>query len=175
PAAEASTVGGANGREIFPAEPFEMARPAALNDNDWAVFQSAMKPVVPAARLIDMRDAFVFGEDSWIFDSKGVGVLGMWDREGRMTEKQRFYALGDVSLARLGNAEHLTGVTLVLNQVFGDNFYHFVIEIMPRLAIAARAIDLNAIDHFITPPNTTRFMRDLLGLAGVDAAKIRPM
>jgi capsular polysaccharide biosynthesis protein len=50
-----------------------------------------------------------------------------------------------------------------------------VIQVMPRLAIAAQAIDLNAIDHFITAPNTTRFMRDLLGLAGVDAAKIRPM
>jgi hypothetical protein len=36
-----------------------------------------MKPVVPAARLIDLNDAFVFSEDSWIFDSSGVGVLGM--------------------------------------------------------------------------------------------------
>src|SRR5215831_6227811 len=175
PMAQASTLEGANWREIFPAETFEMARPAALNDNDWAVFQSAMKPAVPAARLIDLNDAFVFGEDSWIFDSRGVGVLGMWDRQGRMTEKQRIYALGDVSLARLGNAERLAGVMLVLNQVVAGNFYHFVNQIMPRLAIAAQAIDLNAIDHFITPTNTTRLMRDLLGLAGVDAAKIRPM
>jgi capsular polysaccharide biosynthesis protein len=175
PMAQASTLEGANWREIFPAETFEMARPAALNDNDWAVFQSAMKPAVPAARLIDLNDAFVFGEDSWIFDSRGVGVLGMWDRQGRMTEKQRIYALGDVSLARLENAERLAGVTLVLNQVVAGNFYHFVNQIMPRLAIAAQAIDLNAIDHFITPPNTHAFMYDLLGFAGVDAAKIRPM
>jgi hypothetical protein len=175
PMTQGSTLEGANWREIFPAEHFEMGRPAALNDIDWAVFQSAMKPVVPAARLIELRDAFVFGEDSWIFDSRGVGVLGMWDRQGRMTEIQRIYALGDVSLARLGNAERLSGVTLVLNQVVAGNFYHFMNQIMPRLAIAAHAIDLNAIDHFITPPKTTRFMRDLLDLAGVDAAKICPM
>jgi Glycosyltransferase 61 len=173
--AQASPLEGANWREIFPAETFEMARPAALNDDDWAVFQSAMNPVVPAARLIELRDAFVFGEDSWIFDSNGVGVLGMWDRQGQMTEMQRIWALGAVSLARLKNAERLAGVTLVLNQVVAGNFYHFMNQIMPRLAIAAQAIDLNAIDHFITPPNTTRFMRDLLGLAGVEAAKICPM
>jgi hypothetical protein len=34
--AQASTLEGANWREIFPAETFEMARPAALNDDDWA-------------------------------------------------------------------------------------------------------------------------------------------
>jgi capsular polysaccharide biosynthesis protein len=173
--AQASTLKGANWREIFPAERFEMARPAALNDNDWALFQSAMKPGVPAARLIDLTDAFVFGEDSWIFDSKGVGVLGMWDRQGRMTEKQRIYALGDVSLARLEKTERLAGTTLILNQVVAGNFYHFVNQIMPRLAIAAQAIDLNAIDYFITPRNTTRFMCSLLGLASIDAVKIRPM
>jgi hypothetical protein len=92
PMAHASTLEGANWREIFPAEPFEMARPAALNDNDWAVFQSAMKPVVPAARLIDLWDAFVFGEDSWIFDSEGVAVLGMWDREAANLRAWRRFA-----------------------------------------------------------------------------------
>lgn len=162
-------------REVFPAETVNIARPAALNDTDWKVFQSAMKPVVPAGRLVDIRNAYVIGEDSWIFNHDHVAVTGMWDRQGRMTETQRLHMLGDLSPNRFENTRYLPGVTMVLNQVVAFNFYHFTNQIVPRLAIAAQAIGTNKIDHFILPDNVTSYMRELLRYAGIDESKLVPM
>lgn len=171
----AKDIADANWRELFPAEKVNIARPPALNDTDWRVFQSAMKPVVPAGRLVDLRDAYVIGEHSWIFTHDHVAVAGMWDRQGRMTETQRVHMLGDLSPARFAKARFLPGVTMVLNQVVGFNFYHFTNQIAPRLAIAAQVMDLNKIDHFILPDNVTSYMRELLRYAGIDESKIVPM
>jgi len=175
PMAHAADMPHANFREIFPAEPFDMIRPDGFNDTDWRVFQAGMQPVVPATRLIDIADAHVIEHDSWIFDKDGTAILGLWDPQGRMTEKQRIYAIDDTSPERLQKTEHLAGTSLLLNQVVAGNFYHFVNQIMPRLKIASEVIPLDQIDHFITPDNTTGFMRELLQCAGIDLDKVRPV
>lgn len=161
-------------RVVFPAEPFDMTRPEGFSDTDWTAFQAGMNPIVPAARLVDMADAYVISGDSWIFDKDGVAVLGLWDRQGRMTEKQRIHVLEDIP-GQLAKTRRLEGTTLLLNQVVAGNFYHFVHQIMPRLRICAEVMPLDQIDHFITPDNTTGFMRQLLTAAGIDISKLRPM
>lgn len=175
PMVRAENINGAGFREIFPAEHYDMPRPPGFEGADWAIFQSGMKTTVPAGRLIDLKDGYLVSEDSWVFTAGRVAVLGLWDQQGRMSEPQRIYAAGEVTPERLATAHHLPGATLVLNQLVAGNFYHFVNQCLPRLAIAEKYIDLAAIDHFVTPRNTTGFMRQLLAHCGIDDAKIVPM
>ncbi len=122
PMVYAENLDGAGFREVFPAEHYDMPRPDGLEDADWAVFQSGMKPVIPAGRLIDLANGHLVSEDSWVFTADGRAVLGLWDQQGRMSERQRIYAAGQVTPERLAAARHLPGTTVVLNQLVGANF-----------------------------------------------------
>ncbi|MEQ9506644.1 MAG: glycosyltransferase family 61 protein [Hyphomonas sp.] len=175
PMVPAEALEGAGFRAVFPAEHYDMPRPDGLDDADWTIFQSAMKPVIPAGRLIDLAGGHLVSEDSWVFTAKGTAVLGLWDQQGRMSERQRIYSAGQVTPERLAAARHLPGTTVVLNQLVGANFYHFMNQCVTRLAIVEKIIDFADVDHFVTPTRTTGFMRQLLAHCGIDDTKIVPM
>lgn len=160
---------------VRPKEVFDVQRPKAFNDVQWRIFQSAMNPTIPEARVLDAPNIFLWGYDSWLFTDEGRSVVGLWDPQGAMSERERITMQGRPSDAIRSGAENLSGTSLLLNQVVGGNYYHFVYQIMTRLALAADVLPLQEIDHFIVPPNVTGFMRDWLALEGIFEDRIRPM
>ncbi|MEM9226281.1 MAG: glycosyltransferase family 61 protein [Pseudomonadota bacterium] len=157
------------------AETNEVRRPPVLSDDQWRVFQTGFQPITPPSYALELNNAYVVEEDSWILTADGRAILGMWSQQGATSDQQRIAAFDRIGPARLAGAQRLDGTTLVLNQVVAGNFFHFVNQIIPRLKLASEIIALEEIDHFVTPPNTTGFMRDWLSHAGIHSDRIVAM
>lgn len=160
---------------VEPSEHFDMRRPPGFDDTQWRIFSSAVNQRVPEARLLDAPNITILGYDSWPFTSDGRAIVDLWDQQGALSERDRLELMGRPSNDHRTSRQHLKGTTVLLNQVVAGNYYHFVHQIMPRLALVARKIRLDTVDHFVLPQNVTGFMRAWLALVGIDEDRIRPM
>lgn len=160
---------------LRPSEQFEMWRPPNFDDTQWRIFSSAVKSRVPEARLLDAPNITILGYDSWPFTSDGRAIVDLWDQQGALSERDRLVLMGRPSNDHRATSQHLKGTTVLLNQVVAGNYYHFVHQIMPRLALVSQHVRLDTIDHFVLPQNVTGFMRAWLALAGIEEDRIRPM
>jgi capsular polysaccharide biosynthesis protein len=59
----------------------------------------------------------------------------------------------------------------VLTRPFADNFFHFLLDVVPRLGLVERAHPLAEIDYFLVP-RTLRFQREVLDLVGISSARV---
>lgn len=63
------------------------------------------------------------------------------------------------------------GVVAVLGDRGDDNYYHFIVDILPKLSMLADCPDLPRPDAYYVPTNR-RFQRDLLQRAGLDLGRV---
>jgi capsular polysaccharide biosynthesis protein len=72
---------------------------------------------------------------------------------------------------RLPEVEYWDARVAVLTRPFADNFFHFLLDVVPRLGLVERAHPLAEIDYFLVP-RTLRFQREVLDLVGISSARV---
>ena len=80
------------------------------------------------------------------------------------------------SQAKLGELHSLSGKALCLASMKGEMFFHWILEVLPRVGSLERAgLDLADMDHIIVNSAKNRFMRDTLEMVGVPLDKLVDM
>lgn len=174
----ATEIPGGRYRKVHDASPVTLKRPSILSDAEWKAFSSTIQSEIPASRVFEFANGYLFGEESWAFDNRGYAIGGMWDQMGGvggMSHARHMLKFGPVTEEMRAGARHLPGKTVVLNNLFGDNYYHFVNQIVAKIPLFDGFFDLADADHFVIPSHLTGFMRDWFTLAGIDLSKAVPM
>jgi len=117
-------------------------------------------------RLFTLPDTCVAGGDGVVYDPKRrIAVEETVRSWFRPPSKHPLLAA-----PRFPAACPLPGVTLSLASLGAEGFYHFLIESLPRLALARPWLD--CVDHVLAPGQAGRFQENWLSLAGVPREKI---
>jgi tetratricopeptide (TPR) repeat protein/capsular polysaccharide biosynthesis protein len=96
-----------------------------------------------------------------------------WFLPGCPYQKRRSHDL--YSLEEIPTLETLDGNVALLSGLAGHVYYHWMIDILPRIEILRRSgIELNQIDWFVVNNIDRPFQRETLNLLGIPAAKILP-
>ncbi|MFK7857128.1 MAG: DUF563 domain-containing protein [Granulosicoccus sp.] len=106
------------------------------------------------------------------FDSFNTVV---WDSKGRIiTDACRgFYELVQNAVSKQTQVE-LDGLSCVLGNRNSDNYYHWMNDVLPRLAVLqASGIEWEKVDHFICNKLKHAFQFETLAAFGIDASRIR--
>jgi capsular polysaccharide biosynthesis protein len=174
----ATEMPGGRYRKVHDASPVTFNRPSVLSDAEWKVFSSTIQSEIPASRVFEFDNGYLFGEESWAFDHRGYAIGGMWDEMGGvggMSHARHMLKFGPVTEEMRASARHLPGKTVILNNLFGDNYFHFVNQVVAKIPLFDGFFNLAEADHFVVPSRLTGFMRDWFTLAGIDLSKAVPM
>jgi capsular polysaccharide biosynthesis protein len=75
---------------------------------------------------------------------------------------------------RLPPAISLEGTSILLATTGGDTYYHWMMEVLPRLLLLQEAgINLSRVDHFLVNGSQKRFQMESLEAVGIPIAKCR--
>lgn len=134
-------------------------------------------------RDIGTRRADLSGNESkLVLEMERAKIVG----EGRLLATSSNDVIGDMQglFGVKAPAEHhflnpklriprrLAGTSFILAGATGPNYYHWLIDCLPRLAIAKHAeIDLDAIDHFLVMNRPPAFVFETLSACGIPASK----
>lgn len=174
----ANDVPGGRYSQVYDASAVHLIRPANFTNAEWKVFSSTSESEIPASRVFEFSNGYIFGDESWVFDHRGYAIGGMWDKMGGVggiSHARNMMKFGPVTDDMRSKARRLTGKTVLLNNMFGDNYYHFVNQIVTKVPLFKGFFDIAQADHIVVPPKLTGFMREWLGYAGVDLSNAVPM
>jgi tetratricopeptide (TPR) repeat protein/capsular polysaccharide biosynthesis protein len=145
---------------IDTAQPFVVTIPEgrawiAPQKNDWIIC-NALAVMTP--------DGYLLGDLSRHYP---------WFLPGCPYQKRRSHTV--FSLEEMPTLEIIEGTVVLLSGLAGHVYYHWMIDILPRIEILRRSgIDLNRIDWFVVNNFDRPFQRETLNLLGIPAAKIIP-
>lgn len=74
--------------------------------------------------------------------------------------------------SHLGSVQTARGRSLLLATTEGQRYFHWMMDVLPRLKIAKRRHGLSAFDHVIVNPITSSFQRETLEEVGIDVRQI---
>ncbi|MEL6323756.1 MAG: glycosyltransferase family 61 protein [Pseudomonadota bacterium] len=160
---------------VRPPEPVGLARPNHIADADWQAMRLRTRDRFEACRVAILPEIVIRGTASWLFTKDGRAIDGLWAKQGGDPFRALMADFDPVSLDELANAIRLDGTTLILNQIFSENFFHFTSQVLPRLALMSEVVDVQAVDHVITPSPLRGFMRAWLLKLGFTDDQLIPM
>lgn len=110
--------------------------------------------------VVSLRNARIHGGFPCVLDSAGAVVLELSRVRGEPIDTHPIY-----SFAILPTCQRLRGRTLLLASAFGGNFYHWFVDVLPRLELIRRAgVKLEEIDHVLLPEPSGSFATESLQL-----------
>lgn len=157
---------------LTPPRPHEVPPPASSTPPAPSAAAPAAAPRVeaelPATWVVRLRDARLVG--------RGVAVLGAGDEvladvtvnlNGPLTEHGVFRRF------RLPEPRRLRGVSAVLSSPGGNTYYHWLLDVLPRLELLRRAgVDPRTVDHLVVNSLRHPFQRETLAWLGIDPARV---
>jgi capsular polysaccharide biosynthesis protein len=161
--AAANPAAGVSVVEVEPRITMLRERPLGRPAGYW-VFESFLREVVepnvvcriPGGRVIETYGAIVTADDTLLYD------LSPYYDVGRATAHPIFLRLG------LPAVHHVAGSVGVLTTRGIENYYHFLTDVLPRLALLERAGVTP--DAFVVS-RQTRFQREMLDHLGIEASR----
>ena len=145
----------------------ELSRPAPVGQpaNHW-FFEGVRRHEVPETFVLELAGGSVLGRHAAV-----VTAAGRLDHETSHYFGTSGWREHPVFLdPRPRPAEHVEGTLLVLAaRATGDNYYHFLIDALPRLGILEDALPgaLTGVDAVLVDA-TSRYQRELADLLGLD-------
>lgn len=146
----------------------ELARdPSEIGDGP-AIFGRLRGFTQPATFVATLSDCRLY--------SRGVAIVGADDRliaEGSVHIGGTPSEHAIRGRAWLPRTVELRGTTAVLSAPAGNTYYHWLFDVLPRIALLRRAgIEFTGIDRFAVSSMARPFQRETLIALGVDLAKV---
>lgn len=133
---------------------------------DGEAYEAKRSPTVSDDGAGMVRDALVVGTHGWVLTADGAFVTdASWYDDP---------SPGGPLPPSVGAPRRLDGrCALVASEWGGENFGHFLMDVLPRLHLleAAGLLD-GSVDHYLLPPLAVPEARDLLARSGIDPARI---
>jgi hypothetical protein len=137
----------------------------------WQEFQSQPPPRNDPLFVASLRNARVFGRFPSVLSASGNIVVEPSRVHSEAIETHSIY-----SFALLPRSKRLIGRTLLLASAYGGSFYHWFIDVLPRLELLRRAsIDIDTFDHILLPESTGPFFEETLQVFPELNGKIRTL
>jgi len=148
----------------FPSEKISIKKPLQWRDRE-IVELSADVLKVDEGRTVNAADGTLW------FDTFNTVV---WDRRGRIVaDTVRGYA--EVVHGSLDGRQplKLRGAVCLLGNRNADNYYHWMNDVLPRLAVLTKSgYSLDSIDHFVVNPLKHPFQHECLKTLGIESDRI---
>jgi capsular polysaccharide biosynthesis protein len=154
-------------QEIRGPETIHRALPKTIDAKVHSIFRQSLVGQSPAVFVATISGARVVGTAGHVIapDNK---VLGDVSREW-------FFNADQHSLLfkfKLPPTQNLPGLTVPLAVISGGTYYHWMTDVLPRLAIIEKGgCKLEAVDHFIVNDSRAPFLRESLDLLGIPQEK----
>jgi capsular polysaccharide biosynthesis protein len=153
--------------EIYPAGTIERAPPRSIYAQPHWYFRQrrvcASVPVylarIPQGRVIGRAGAVISGDDL---------ILGDLSRDWFFETKEHplLFKL------KLPEPQKLAGKTVTLASPSGWNYYHWLLDVLPRVGILEKAgVDLQSVDGFIVNGGEAHYQTSTLDLLGIPKAR----
>ncbi len=112
-----------------------------------------------------VTDGLVVGTHGWVLTSDGTFVSDCsWYDDP---------SPGGPLPPSVGAPRRLDGrCALLASEWGGENFGHFLCDVLPRLHLLEASGHLDGVDHYLLPPLATAEARDLVARAGIDPGRI---
>jgi capsular polysaccharide biosynthesis protein len=124
----------------------------------WDEFQTQPPPCNDPLYVVTLGNARVFGRFPCVLSALGHIVVEPSRVHSEAIESHPIY-----SFALLPKSRRLNGRTLLLASAYGGSFYHWFIDVLPRLDLLRRAsIDEKSFDHVLLPESTGPFFEETL-------------
>lgn len=176
-----STAKGAGAAFIQVATPEPLSRPAPFTIEPkvhWLITKEYKRESIPAyvATIPDGR--------IWVRHNnlKQVDSIAVISADDKMIDplSYQFKVNGwkhhVFSQPKLGSLTTLPGKALCLASMKGEMFFHWILEVLPRIGSLERGgISLDEMDHIIVNSAKSRFMKDTLQMVGVPLEKLVDM
>ncbi len=158
--------------EIFPEEAVVNRRPLGLPAWAWRQYGYKRRDRIGPYGVARLSDARLHGDgdaEEFRVETAGGAFLGDLLRE---TDDPLEGSWRHGEPGRGTPSRRLAGTTVVLAQVWADNYYHFRLQCLPRVLLARRVIEMDAVAHWVVPPLRSGFQRRLLAAAGVPTDRL---
>jgi hypothetical protein len=149
--------------ELHPEEHITVAMPPRLDPwlrgaGGWGVDH-----VIRAQKVFDIADCVIFGAEGWV----GPSSAALFADLGQPHPFQQPAVRRAMTDALNGGLVHLKGTTVSLLQLSADNYFHWMLQGLPRLSLILDVIDVAAVDQFLVPSNPTAFVLETLDRIGL--------
>ncbi len=165
--------------EVAPVEALHRAVPNTIDEEvHWLIRAEYEKESIPAY-VATLRHGRVWVRHNDLRQVDGIAVLSQDDQLVHPLSYQFKAEAWDhdvFSQWKLGDVHELTGRALCLASMKGEMFFHWILEVLPRVASLERAgLSLQDMDYVIVNSAKSRFMKDTLQMVGVPVEKIVDM
>ncbi len=147
-------------RVIFPATVYKLTPPR--------LFQQIERASAPTDTTVS-NDVVLFSTNNaraW-FDGANALIL---DEDENVR-----YQYGNIETQQVCNAasDYLSGNTLFLGAAGANNYYHWMVDVIPKLKVLEEAgIDLKCVDHFVLRDLDWPFQEKMLEIIGIPRIKV---
>lgn len=122
-------------------------------------FSDSVDWLLPPTFVVRLPHARVWGPDAVVIAEDDTFLADQANALQLQAE-----AMPVMRTARLGMPEKLRGVTATITSGYSESYYHWMFDLLPRLALLERAGI--RFDHLLAPA-ATRFQRETLAAAGI--------
>jgi capsular polysaccharide biosynthesis protein len=155
------------GRCVVAREPEVIVRPPLLGyPPQLAPLEPATDTEIPRIAVMELPEGRVLGRHHAVITGQGdlVHELSLYFGALRPREHPLFLAPFP------GRPERFTGRLGVLTSRGDSNYYHFLIDVLPRIGVLEQAPEIAPPDRWYVPAQTS-FQRQLLDMFGIDPAQ----
>ncbi|MDX2246615.1 MAG: glycosyltransferase family 61 protein [Bacteroidia bacterium] len=163
-------------QEVFPEHKLYRNKPKTLETKVHWKIRKEYKHQAPAAFITSVKNARLWVNHNFANHVDSMAVISQEDKLiGEIS-----YEFSDslaksviMSKFRLSRAHYFPGKAVSLVTVKGEQFFHWILDILPKLAIMrAAGWSCDKVDYVIVNSTQSRFMRETLALAGVPMEKV---
>lgn len=105
-------------------------------------------------------------------DSSYQLIRGVWNETHH---DDHFLAAKMLTEKDITNAQRLNGVYASLLGPWSQNYYHWLIQYLPRLHLVAKHLPLSNVDGFLVPSPLLPFQLESLAYFGIDSSRVIPV
>ncbi|WP_432561313.1 glycosyltransferase family 61 protein [Kineococcus sp. SYSU DK003] len=156
---------GARYQLVEPARPVHLEVPRELDAADRRALHLRNASSVPEQFVLDVAGVVVRGRDGWIFH-EGRLVEDVWQEAGHSARAM-------APLRHRPVTAHLAGTTVSLLQPWSPNYYHWTVQVLPRLLVVLEWLGARAeeADHWLLPPRAPAVACEWLDALGVPESR----
>jgi Glycosyltransferase 61 len=130
------------------------------------IYQSGCEFTLPEVFISCLNNAKIYSKDFLILsDSNHIFYDSIWLRQGYLENN------GILDKIRLPSPNYYSGAACVLGTLGADNYYHWMLDIMPRLSLIRQHEELQSIP-LIVPKQLKTFQKESLQMAGFSSDRI---